>query len=102
STSMAVNWTNGNGSKRIVKINTTNPFTDPVDGTDPSANSVYGGTGEQVVFNGSASTVTVTGLTSNTTYFFRVYEANCSGSTVKFLTTTATNNPNSQTTTVDP
>ncbi|HKQ03882.1 MAG TPA: fibronectin type III domain-containing protein, partial [Blastocatellia bacterium] len=102
STSMTVGWTNGDGSKRIVKINTSNSFTNPVDGTDPSANAAYGGSGEQVVFNGSGSSVSVTGLSANTTYFFRVYEANCSGSTIKFLTATATNNPNSQATAVDP
>ncbi len=96
---MTASWTNGDGSKRIVKINTTNSFTDPVDGTDPTANSIYGGSGEQVVFNGSGSSVNVTGLLSGTTYFFRVYEANCSGSSVKFLIITATNNPNSQATT---
>jgi hypothetical protein len=98
STQMGVNWTNGDGAKRIVKINTSNSFTDPTDGTDPAANTVYGGSGEQVVFNNTGNSVTVTNLSPSTTYWFRVYEYNGAGATTKFLTTTATNNPNSQAT----
>ncbi|MBS1492020.1 MAG: T9SS type A sorting domain-containing protein [Bacteroidetes bacterium] len=96
---MDVNWTNGNGSKRVVIINTANSFTAPTDGTDPSANTVYGGSGEQVVYNNNSNTVTVTGLTASTTYWYRIYEYNGSGATTKFNTNTATNNPNSQATT---
>jgi len=97
-TQMNVNWTNGDGAKRVVIINTSNSFTDPTDGSDPSANSVYGGSGEQVVYNGSANTFTVTGLIQGTTYWFKVYEANCSGIDVKFITSAGSNNPNSQAT----
>jgi len=56
---MNVSWTNGDGAKRVVIINTSNSFTNPTDGSDPSANTVYG-SGEQVVYNGSSNTVTVT------------------------------------------
>lgn len=97
-TQMDVAWTNGDGSRRIVKINTTNSFTDPVNGTDPSADPVYGG-GEQVIYNGTGSSIpTVTGLTIGTTYWFRTYEYNGTGSTTMYLTTTAVNNPTSQAT----
>ena len=99
STSMTVDWTNGNGSNRIVKINTSNTFTAPVNGTDPTANSTYSGSGQQVVYNGSGSSFTVSGLSSSTTYWFRVYEANCSGTNIKFSTASGTNNPKSQATT---
>lgn len=96
---MTVNWTNGDGAKRIVIMNTSNSFTDPTDGqADPAANTVYGGSGEQVVYNNNSNSVTVTGLTAGTTYWYRVYEYNGSGSTSKYLTSTATNNPNSQAT----
>ncbi len=94
-TSMTVNWTNGNGGGRIVKINTSNSFTDPVNGTSQPANSVFGGS-EQVVYNGTSNTVTVTGLTQNTTYWFRIYESNCTGVNSFFNVTTSANNPNSQ------
>ncbi len=97
-TQMDASWTNGNGSKRIVKISTSNSFTDPTDGSDPTANAAYGGSGEQVVFNNSGSSVTVTGLTAGTTYYYRVYEYNGTGLGTKYYTATATNNPNSQAT----
>jgi hypothetical protein len=99
STGMTPSWTNGDGAKRIVIMNTTNSFTLPVDGTDPTANPVYGGSGEQVVYNGSGNTVSVSGLAGGTTYWYRVFEYNGSGSTTLYLTTTATLNPNSQATT---
>jgi len=98
SLSMDVSWTNGDGAKRIVLMNTTNSFTNPADGTDPTANPVYSGTGEQVVFNGSGNTVSVSGLTGSTAYWYRVYEYNGSGSGTKYLTVTAGGNPASQAT----
>ena len=94
-TQMTTNWTSGNGSRRVVKMNTSNSFTNPTDGTDPTANSVYGG-GEQVVYNGVGNSVTVTGLTQGVTYWFRIYEVNCTNANTKFKTVTATNNPLSQ------
>ncbi|MBN2682448.1 MAG: lamin tail domain-containing protein [Bacteroidales bacterium] len=102
STSLTLNWTNGNGSGRIVIISDDASFTNPVDGTDPIANTIYAGSGDQVVYNGTGNSVTVTGLTASTQYWFRVYEYNCSGTNINFVTSTATNNPNSQTTTVAP
>lgn len=97
-TSVQVDWINGDGANRIVKINTVNSFIDPADGIDYPANSVYGG-GEQVVFNGSASPLTVTNLTPGQTYHFRVYGFNGAGISSRYITTTATLNPNSVMTT---
>ncbi|MES2389336.1 MAG: fibronectin type III domain-containing protein [Bacteroidota bacterium] len=94
-----IGWTNGNGSGRIVKLNTSNSFTSPINGTDPSANSAFGGS-EQVVYNGTGSSVAITGLSANTTYYARVYEYNGSSTGIIFNTATATNNPNSQATPV--
>ena len=98
---MTVNWTNGTGTNRIVKINTSDSFSSPVNGTDPPANTVYGG-GEQVVFNGSAGPVTITSLTASTTYYFRVYDYNGSGTTTVYNTSTGINNPESQQTYCQP
>jgi hypothetical protein len=95
-TGMTATWTNGDGAKRVVIMNTTNSFTNPTDGTDPVANTVYGGSGQQVVYNNNGNSVSVTGLNASTTYWFRVYEYNGSGSGTKYLTPTATGNPNSQ------
>jgi hypothetical protein len=98
-TQMDVLWTNGNGAKRVVKINTSNIFTAPADGTDPTAISIYGGSGQQVVYNGSGNTIpTVSGLTAGITYWFRVYEYNGSGTGTLYCTATGTNNPKSQAT----
>lgn len=95
---MTAHWVNGNGAKRIVIVNTTNSFTDPLNGSNPTANAVYTGPGEQVVYNGNGDSVSVTGLAGNTIYWFRVYEFNGTISTSKFLLTTANLNPNSQAT----
>ncbi len=94
--SMTANWTNGDGARRVVIMNTTNSFTNPVNGTDPTADPVYAGSGQQVVYNGTGSSVSVTGLSPSTTYWFRAYEYNGTGTETMFLTTTATGNPNSQ------
>ena len=91
-----VNWTTGNGSRRVVKINTVNNFTPPANGTDPTANSNYIGYGEQVVYNGNGNSVTVTGLSPNTTYWIRIYEANCNGTSSVYNTNPGSNNPISQ------
>ncbi|HRP40228.1 MAG TPA: T9SS type A sorting domain-containing protein [Chitinophagales bacterium] len=100
SSSMDVSWTNGDGSNRVVYINSTNSFTAPTDGgTLPSANTTWANSGQQLVYNSNGSSVSVTGLSASTTYYFRVYEYNCTGSSSKFITSTATNNPNSQATT---
>ncbi len=93
---LTVDCSSGNGDKRIIVINSSNNFTSPLNGTDPTANSNYSGLGEQVIFNGIGNSVTVTGLTSNTNYWFRVFEANCSGANSFYNVTTSSNNPISQ------
>jgi len=106
-TDITLEWTPGNGTRRIVKINTINSFTSPVDGSNPTANNVYTGSGEQVIFNGATQIVegiplngcNVSGLTPATTYWFRIYEYNGSGSYTRFNTSVATNNPVSAITT---
>lgn len=97
-----VNWSNGNGSRRVVKIHTLNQFTPPANGTDPIANPVYYGSGEQVIYNGIGNSVTVTGLKPNTIYWVRVYEANCEGINSLYNTSLAQQNPNSQQTVLVP
>jgi Ig-like domain CHU_C associated len=93
---LPISWTNGNGNNRVVYINTSNSFVDPVDGTSPTANTVWANSGQQCVFNGTGNSVLVTGLSGATTYWFRVYESRCSSPT--YLVSTSTNNPNSITT----
>lgn len=97
--SMNIDWTNGNGDGRVVIMNTSNSFSAPTNGDNPTASTTYSGSGQQVVFNGTGSgPITINGLTAGNTYHFRVYEY-CSPDRT-YQTATATNNPNSQATTL--
>ncbi|MEY4595220.1 MAG: hypothetical protein RIQ47_1630, partial [Bacteroidota bacterium] len=97
-TSMDISWSSGDGSSRIVVMNNTNSFTPPTDGNTYTANTVYSGSGQQVVFDGNGNVVHVDGLTAGTTYYFRVYGYNGFGASTKYNTNTALDNPASQTT----
>jgi hypothetical protein len=94
---ITVNWINGTGQKRIVKINNINNFNLPIDGTDPSANSVYSG-GEQVIYNGAGNSVTVTNLNSSTIYYFIVFDYNGSGTGTIYNIAPGLNNPSAHST----
>lgn len=92
-----VDWTNGDGNGRVVIMNSVNTFTAPATGSNPSSNTTYAGSGQQVVYNGSGSgPITVSNLSPNTTYWFRVYEY-CSPDRV-YNPSTASDNPSSITT----
>ncbi len=86
-------WTNGNGSNRIVLIKANGAVdATPTDATAYTANTTFAsgtqiGTGNYVVFNGTANSVNVTGLSANTTYHVAVYEFNGSSSSINYLTT---------------
>ncbi len=101
SNSINLTWTSGNGVNRIVKMNTSNSFTNPVNGNNYVANAVYAG-GEQTIYNNNGNSVTVTDLNPSTTYWFRVYEYNNTGTFTRYMVSTATNNPLSTTTTDAP
>lgn len=100
--SMTVSWTNGNGSNRIVvaKLNSAIGGS-PVAGSSYSANANFGfgdqiATGEYVVYNGSGSSVSVSGLNAGVNYYFRVYEYSCSS--LQYNTSTSGGNSGNQTT----
>ena len=89
--SMMLNWTRGNGTECIIIARSGSPVsTVPTDGAVYSASTTFGlGTqispGEFVVYSGSANTISITGLNSNTTYYFSIYEFNGNGCTANFL-----------------
>jgi len=102
---MTLNWTNGNGSSRLLIAKAVSAVDGiVVNGQTYSANSIFGsgtllGTGNFVVFNGAGSSTTLTGLTANTVYHFKLIEFNVTagsesyGSSVtvnKITTTVAT------------
>ena len=97
--SIDVGWTDGNGANRVVVAREGSAVnSDPVDGTGYTANAAFGsgteiGTGNFVVYSGSGSSFTATGLKTNTTYHFRVYEFNGSSGTANYNTNSASGNP---------
>lgn len=98
--SLSIAWTSGNGANRIVVAHEGAAVdSNPADGSGYSADAVFGsgaqiGTGNYVVYSGSGNSVAVTGLKTNTTYHFRVYEFNGSSGTANYNVTTPSGNPN--------
>ncbi len=76
STSSVINWTNGSGSRRLVILSDSPTIVDPTNGNAAAivANAVYTGSGQQIIFDGTAATTTVTGLVPATNYYVKVYE----------------------------
>jgi len=102
---MTINWSNGNGAKRAVFVKQANTGTaSPVDDTTYTANTVFGSgtqigsTGWYAVYSSTGTSVTVTGLTEQTDYIAQVFEYNGPGGVENYLTSTASNNPKTQTT----
>lgn len=97
SVSLNVSWEPGDGDYRLVKINNTDQFTDPVDGVEYQANNYYQHNGEQVVYVGEGSQVTVYNLNENEVYWFRVYEYNNDDVNTIYTTKEEFGNPTTQT-----
>ena len=82
SSSIDLTWTRGDGDYVIILAHETAAVdADPVNGTTYTANSNFGsgsqiGTGNYVVYIGSSTSTTVTGLSASTTYYFAIYEFN--------------------------
>lgn len=93
SNSLAIRWTDGNGSRRMVVVteNIPNQFI-PADGTDPIPNADFTkapeiARGHKVVFNSDdKSNFTLTGLSKGNTYYFTIYESSGSGAQTTYLT----------------
>ncbi len=101
-----ISWTIGNGSSRAVFIKAASSGSAvPVDGTTYTASTTLGSgtqigsSGWYTVYNGSGTSVTITGLSASTEYRVQVFEYNGSGASSKFFQDTASNNPNNVTTT---
>ena len=84
-TSATISWTKGDGSNTLVLLNTSNSFTPPADGTTYTAVTTYG-SGQQTVYNSIGSSVTVTGLTANTTYYVQIYNFQTCVSPIDYVT----------------
>ena len=83
-TSMDVTWTNTAVDDIIVLAHAGSAVNaDPVNGQTYFGNAAFGsgtqiGTGNYVVYIGNGSSVSVTGLTASTTYYFKAYSYNAS------------------------
>ena len=84
-------------SGRVIKINTSNSFTQPTDGISYTGNTVYQGLGEQVIYAGfGTSNITVTNLNASTTYFVRCYTySDCGGTSINYNGNVSSANPRS-------
>ncbi len=77
-----LNWTGGNGGNRIVVVREGTPVTtDPTSGIDYADDTTFGsgdeiGIGNFVVYNGTGTSVNISGLSVSTTYHVAIYEYN--------------------------
>lgn len=92
--SITVNFTAGSGSNHFVLCKAGSAITDaPINNTSYTSNATYGTSGSAlgasyIVYNGTGSSVTVTGLTANTVYYFKVIEQFGTGGNATFNTST--------------
>ena len=97
------NWTNSDGNRRVVYISNA-PIVDPVDGPGAAlvAATAYTGTGQQVVYDNTGASVTVTGLLPNTQYYVKVIQYLRCGTAAPYdyyFNATSVSNANTVTTT---
>ena len=94
SSGFTLNWTNGNGARRLILIRQGGAVdAAPVDGTAYTSQSAFGsgsllGTGNYVVYAGTGNSVTVSGLNPATAYHVAIFEYNGLGGLQSYKTTT--------------
>jgi trimeric autotransporter adhesin len=88
---LTLDWESGGGDNRVVYVNSTNSFTAPTDGAAlPAVNTTWANSGQQLIYNGTGNSASVSNLQAGTTYFFRVYEYNCTNTNTRFQNTATT------------
>lgn len=102
--SLSFNWTSGNGQRRIILAKAGSAVSSPaVNGTSYTASTTFSsgtqiGSGNYVIYDGTGSSSSVTGLATNTIYYFKVFEYNGSTTLINYNTNDATGNPANHTT----
>ncbi len=90
-----VNWTNAGSDDALVVVKAGSMPANPEDGIDYNASADFSspastngttGTGSVVVYKGTGSSVNLTGLSGETTYYVKVYKYNGSGYGANYLT----------------
>jgi archaellum component FlaG (FlaF/FlaG flagellin family) len=105
-TQVTLSWTNGNGTKRTVFMKEgTGAITNPANATTYTASADWNSKGTQLgssgyycVYNGTGNNVSIANTAANTQYTVQAFEYNNSAGNEQYNTTTATGNPNNQTT----
>ena len=104
-TSADITWSNtGTANSRFVFVGAVGAGTPPLaNGTEYFGSATFGA-GSAVgswfcVYNGTGNSVSVSNLIAGTNYRVFVSNANCTGSNIQYNTTSATDNPNTFTTT---
>lgn len=102
-TGFTASWSNGNGNRRVVFVSDA-AITDPTNSTGASAltaNATYSGTGQKIVYDGTGTSVTVTGLNLATTYYVKVIEyTRCGSSTYDYYYNVSSGTNSSSVTTI--
>ena len=87
-----ISWVSGDGFRRLVVGSVGAPVSSfPVDGVSYVAGSIFGsganlGNNNYVVYSATGTSVTVTTLNANKTYYFAVFEYNGTGGSSDYLT----------------
>ncbi|MDD2986506.1 MopE-related protein [Flavobacterium sp.] len=94
--SLRLQWSNGNGQRRIVVMSKTPITAVPQNGIQYVPNSDFSlateiTLGEKIVFDGTTYSTTITALEIGTTYYVRIYEYNGTELLTNYLTTTSLN-----------
>jgi hypothetical protein len=87
-TTIDLSWVRGDGDRLLIVCKTGSGPTDPARGTSYTANSAFtagddAGSSSYAVYDGTGTTVTVTGLTAGTIYYFEIWEYNTTGTCYK-------------------
>jgi hypothetical protein len=96
-TTALLSWKSGNGQKRLVLARASAPVNAlPLDSNMYTANAIFGsgsqiGSGNFVVYNGMGSSIDISGLNQNLSYYFTVIEYNGTGKSINYLSSTTLN-----------
>ncbi|HEY1021360.1 MAG TPA: T9SS type A sorting domain-containing protein [Flavisolibacter sp.] len=89
---LSLSWTEGNGQRRVVIAKKGSDVTSvPTDGIDYTSSETFGqgqqlAPGEFVVYDNNHYTTTVTGLDPASTYYFKIFEYDGTGTSTIYLT----------------
>lgn len=88
--SVTLTWVNGNGQGRLVTARESAEVMLPTDGMEYSANIDFISaedyySGSKAISYTTGNTVTISGLTANSTYYFSIFEYNGSGTSIDYL-----------------